>query len=339
METNRVKSNFLNKIRKTCWGGTSLAVRRLRLHASRAGAEGQRSRPPRAAWCRQKPPALCSGSQPWTGSPHLPPEEGCFQAAQVTLGRLPAPSDLSPSLGWPLPSVSGAAAGPANRPPRRHAHGTEPRAPRQGAQGLGRPGHGRRATARLATSAPPQLDRRKALTLCFPSTVRGWCRRRDVWRRPRGLHRPQSPSRGPHCPILPIAPRRPGCPNTGTPALTSGIPPPTRSHSDHLGSGRRRFLLSNAAPQTPRLAFQRLPSWVPATDEVKRAERQTPCAQSLGCRRGGPGRLSRDRSADQASRRRTVAAGRGDGAPLPAHRAPGHSMGFLPRAGVRLASG
>ena len=123
-------------------------------------------------------------------------------------------------------------------------------------------------------------------------------------------------------------------------------PPPTRPHSHHLGSGRHRFLLSTAAPQMPRLTFQRLPSWVPAIDEGKGAERQTPCAESLGCGRGGPGRLSRDRSADQPSRRRTVAEGRGDGAggtrapaPLPAHRAPGHSMGFLPRAGVRLASG
>lgn len=220
------------------------------------------------------------------------------------------------------------------------AEGTSPRSPGVGASRPREGGHGP-AGDLSSPAARPQEGTHPLL----PVT------RQRLVREERCLTAPEGPSQTsvpfPGLPLPHPADRSTEArlPEHRDAALTSGIPPPRRSHSDHLGSGRRRCLLSTAVPQMPRSTFQRRPSWVPTTDEEKGAERQTPCAESLGCGRGGPGRLSRDRSADQASRRRTVAEGRGDGAggttapaPLPAHRAPGHSMGFLPWAGVRLAS-
>ena len=124
-------------------------VRRLRLHASKAGAVGQRTRPPRAAWCGQKAPspALRLAILNWeltcaarerllsrsTGDPGTPggPVES------VSLPRLAA--------SFPLRGCRGTSKQPTveTHSLNRAEHLHLPRAPHRGARGLGCPCPGR----------------------------------------------------------------------------------------------------------------------------------------------------------------------------------------------------
>ena len=148
-EANTAKVMFYRKLKRPVAGGTSLGVRRLRLHASKAGAEGQRTRSPRAAWCGQKAPspALQLGILNWeltcaarerllsrsTGDPGTP----AGPVGTVSLPRL--------ASSFPLRGCSG-----TSKPPTVETHSLNraeglhlPRAPHRGAQGLGCPCPGR----------------------------------------------------------------------------------------------------------------------------------------------------------------------------------------------------
>lgn len=85
---------------------------------------------------------------------------------------------------------------------------------------------------------------------------------------PEGPSQTSGPFPGLHCPILLIAPQRPGGPNARTPGLTSG------TLATHEIKQQSPWKWSLWVSSEPCRAPDSLPNWAPTTGDEKGAERQ-----------------------------------------------------------------